>query len=264
MSIEEREGVLDQVSEKGILLSGTRLSYSKWFEGDRPTEDALGCQMRVIVDAGEKCTFLKRVLSIGGKSVGWKPPEPGKKGFFGGGGGRRFSPEELELKREEGIRIARSVAIDRAATMVREGITIDKVAPIALAIESYLLTGKLRSDAKAPSGQAPKETAPEELPTEGPQKVVSSASPESPRPSGPATGTDPSKPAKPKRLAAKVVSSLFNEALRGGLVEDWQDFLSYFESVLKVRVKNPYQVSAEEFGRVEAVVRSKLGRSTAA
>lgn len=264
MSIEEREGVLDQVSEKGILLSGTRLSYSKWFEGDRPTEDALGCQMRVIVDAGEKCTFLKRVLSIGGKSVGWKPPEPGKKGFFGGGGGRRFSPEELELKREEGIRIARSVAIDRAATMVREGITIDKVAPIALAIESYLLTGKLRSDAKAPSGQAPKETAPEELPTVGPQKVVSSASPESPRASGPATGTDPSKPAKPKRLAAKVVSSLFNEALRGGLVEDWQDFLSYFESVLKVRVKNPYQVSAEEFGRVEAVVRSKLGRSTAA
>jgi hypothetical protein len=264
VSIEEREGVLDQVSEKGILLSGSRLSYSKWFEGDRPTEDALGCQMRVIVDAGEKCTFLKRVLSIGGKSLGWKPPEPGKKGFFGGGGGRRFSPEELELKREEGIRIARSVAIDRATTMVREGIPIDKIAPIALAVESYLLTGKLRSDAKAPSAEARPEVAPERLPSPGPEKVVTTARPESPRIPGPATGTDPATPTKPKRLAAKVVSGLFNEALRGGLVEDWQDFLSYFESVLKVQVKNPYQLSASEFGRVEAVLRSKLGRNTAA
>src|SRR5258706_11694612 len=101
MSLEEREGTLDQVTEKGILLSGARLSYSKWFEGDRPTEDALGCKIRVVVDAGDKCTFLKKVIQIGDKATGWKPPENSNKGSWGGGG-RRFSPEELELKREEG------------------------------------------------------------------------------------------------------------------------------------------------------------------
>lgn len=264
MSIEEREGVLDQVTERGILLSGTRLSYSKWFEGERPTEDALGRGMRVLVDAGEKCTFLKKVLSVGGKTVGWKPPDPGKKGFFGGGGGRRFSPEEIELKREEGIRIARSVAIDRSTTLVREGITIDKIAPLALAIEGYLLTGKLRLDAKAPGELAPRESPPEKSPSERSSSNVPAADPEGPRPLG--SAKEPAQPEqpKPKKLAAKVVSGLFNEALRGGLVEDWSDFLAHIESVLKVRVKNPYQLSASEFSRVEAVLRPKLGRNTAA
>src|SRR5258706_5365036 len=114
MSLEEREGTLDQVTEKGIVLGGARLSYSKWFEGDRPTEDLLGRKIQVVVDAGEKCTFLKKIVQIGQKTEGWTPPEPGNRGSFGGGGGRRFSPEELQLKRDEGIRIARSVAVDRA------------------------------------------------------------------------------------------------------------------------------------------------------
>src|SRR6185295_15520103 len=133
VAIEKRDGILDQISEKGIVLSGARLSYSKWYEGDRPTDDLLGCKIRVVVDAGEKCTFLKQIVQVGEKSEGWTPPEPGKKGSFGGGGGRRFSPEELELKREEGVRIARSVAVDRAITMVRDGVSIEQIAPFAAA-----------------------------------------------------------------------------------------------------------------------------------
>jgi hypothetical protein len=261
VSIEEREGVLDQVSEKGIFLSGARLSYSKWFEGDRPTEEALGCKIRVVVDAGEKCTFLKKIVRIGEKANGWKPPEPRQMGSFGGGGGRRFSPEELELKREEGIRIARSVAIDRAITMAKEGIPIEKVASLALAIEEYVLKGKLPAVTTASQKEAPGKSAPETPPSASTANSVTAVHPESPRPPAPAKEAAPPVPAKPKKLAARVVSALFNEALRGGLVEDWQDYLAYIESVLKVQIKNPYQLNAAEFARVEAIIRSKLGQA---
>ncbi len=83
VSIEERQGIVDQVNDKGIVLSGARLSYSKWFEGERPTEDALGHQVTVIVDAGDKCTFLKKIVRLGEKANGWKPPEPRQMGSFG-------------------------------------------------------------------------------------------------------------------------------------------------------------------------------------
>jgi hypothetical protein len=62
-------------------------------------------------------------------------------------------------------------------------------------------------------------------------------------------------------LAARVVSGLFNEAMRGGLVEDWPDFLAYVEDVLKVRIKNPYQLGIQDFAKLEAVIRSKLGQA---
>lgn len=261
MSIEEREGVLDQVSEKGILLSGTRLSYSKWFEGDRPTEDALGCQMRVIVDAGEKCTFLKRVLSIGGKSLGWKPPDPAKKGFFGGGGGRRFSPEELELKREEGIRIARSVAIDRAITMAKEGISIEKVASLAQVIEEYVLKGTLPAVTTSSPKEALGKNVAEKPPSATPVKV---APREGPPPPPAKKDASSAAPTKPKRLENRAVNLLFNEAMRGGLVSDWNDYLVYIQNVLKVDLKSPYHLGVEDFTKVALVIQSKLGRSAAA
>ena len=160
MSLEEREGVLDQVTEKGILLSGARLSYSKWFEGDRPTEDALGQKITVVVDRTENWQYLKRVLTIGEKVTGWKPPEAAKSGSWGGGG-RRMSPEEVELKRAERIQIARSVSIDRAIDMAEKGISIEKIAPQARVIEEYLLSGKFPIGA-APSGNG--RTAPEAAP----------------------------------------------------------------------------------------------------
>jgi len=150
MSTEVREGVVDHLTENGVVLGGTRMGYSKWFEGERLTEAALGHTVKVLVDAGEKWTFLKKVLSIGEKVPGWTPPSRPDKGSWGGGGGfRRISPEELELKREEGIRIARSVSIDRAITMVEKGIAIEKVAPLARLVAEYLLTGKLPGPAAA-------------------------------------------------------------------------------------------------------------------
>jgi hypothetical protein len=264
MSLEEREGTLDLVSDRGILLSGDRLSYSKWFEGERPTQDSVGCKVRVLLDVGTKCSFLKRVLAIGEKSIGWKPPESEKKGFFGGGGGRRLSPEELELKREEGTRIARSVAIDRAITMVERGVSIEKLAPIAGAVEEYILRGTLPKEAAEPRAEALARSVPEQLPTASPPMTPPSAGPENPPPNAPANESTPSRPAKPKRLSARAVNALFNEALRGGLVDDWHDFMAKVEEILKVRVKSPYHIDLAQWSRVEAFVRTKLGTSSAA
>jgi hypothetical protein len=257
VTIERREGILDAVTEKGIVLSGARLSYSKWFEGEQPTEDLLGSKVQVVVDAGTKCTFLKRVVHVGEKAEGWKPPEPEKKGFFGGGGGRKFSPEELALKVEEGKRIARSVAIDRAISLFKEGIKIDEIASLATAVEEYLLTGSL------PRGGGPAKDAPETPAPLSPAPSVPSTPPESTRPPAPPKGAQP-RPAKPKRLASQAVNALFNQALRGGVVDDWADFLQIVEEVLKVKGGSPYQMDLPSFEKIESVIRTKLGQSSAA
>jgi hypothetical protein len=262
VSVEERRGTLDRVTEKGILISGARLSYSKWFEGDRPTEDLLGCQIRVIVDAGDKVSFLKKILGVDGKAPGWKPPENPEKGSPGGPG-RRLSPEELALKVDEGIRIARSVAIDRAIMMVDKGISIDQIGGLAPAIEAYILKGVLPEAAKAPEAKAHPKEGDGTLPSASPPKSVPKSDPESARPAASAKEAL-GKAAKPRRLPAKLVSGLFNEALRGGLVEDWPVFLELIEGVLKVEVKNPYQMNSVQYARVEAVVRQKLGQGSAA
>jgi hypothetical protein len=261
VSIEEREGILDHCSEKGIILSGARLSYSKWFEGEQPSDDMLGSRIRVIVDAGSKCTFLKRIVHVGQKSYNWKPPEAPKGGFSGGGGGRRFSPEEVDLKREEGVRIARSVAIDRAITMAKEGITIDKVGPLAQVIEEYVLKGMLPPVTTSSQKEAPGKSAPEKPPSANP---VKSAPDESP-PAAPAKKNgSPTASAKPKRLENRAVNLLFNEAKKGGLVSDWNAYLVVIQNVLKVDLKSPYHLGVEDFTKVATVLRSQLGRQAAA
>jgi hypothetical protein len=169
-----------------------------------------------------------------------------------------LSPEELALKKDEGIRIARSVAVDRAITMVKEGITIGEIASLAAAVEEYLLKGVL------PKGGGPVKTALESLPPQAPANAVPSTSPESPRPPASATEAAPKAGARPKRLASQTVNALFNEALRGGVVGDWTDFLQIVEDVLKVKGKSPYQLDIPSFEKVVSVIRAKLGQGSAA
>lgn len=264
MAIEKRDGILDQISEKGIVLSGARVSYSKWYEGDRPTDDLLGCKIRVVVDAGEKCTFLKQIVQVGEKSEGWTPPEPGKKGYAGGGGGRRFSPEELELKREEGVRIARSVAVDRAITMVRDGVSIEDIAPFAAAVEEYLLKGTLPKGPPSVRKEAPQGAASETPPAPGsagdppkPQRTVAAAS-------APKTDATSDQAPKTKKVSPLAVNALQKEAMRSGLVADWKDFHDLFRNVLRKEVKTPYSLTVDEFTKVESYVRRELGRQKVA
>ncbi len=248
MGIETRSGTLDSVTEQGIVLGGERLSYSKWFEGPRPEASALGRVLCVRVDAGEKFTFLKRVLTMGEPSPGWKPPEIPPKGSTGGGFGRfagRFSPEELTLKREEGLRIARSVAIDRALTMAEKGIPFEKVADLASAVEAWLLRGVSTPAGQPvpampvpPPGVHPAGPTPPSLQKAPP--LEKAPAPPAPRPAK-----------KAPRLEPRAVSSLFNEALRGKLVAGWPEFREVLSGLLGHEVKDPYRLSLDEYAQVK-------------
>jgi len=141
--------------------------------------------------------------------------------------------------------------------LVKEGVTLEEIAPFAKAVEQYLLNGEL------PMGSATAKIAPEKVPPAPPAPSVPSTPPESTRPPEPPKGAPP-RQVKPKRLASQAINTLFNEALRGGVVDDWADFLQIVEDVLKVKGRSPYQMDIPAFERVAAVVRTKLGQSFAA
>jgi hypothetical protein len=148
--------------------------------------------------------------------------------------------------------------------MADKGITIDKIAEAAYAVEAYLLKGELPRAAKAPEAEVPAKRDQAKPPSAGPAQVPVRANPESPRAPAPRGETSSPAPAKPQRLQARKVSALFNEAMRGGIAGDWKDFLVLIRSVLKVEVKDPYQLSTSDFERAESFVRAKLGKSAAA
>lgn len=267
MSLEEREGVVERLTERGLWLSGTHLVYSKWYDGDRLSEEDVGRSVSVVVDVSNGREYLKRVKALGEKSPDWKPPErPPNKGFFPGPG-RRMSPEELTLKRDEGVRIARSVAIDRAITLADRGITVEKIAPHARAVEEYLLTGRLPTEASASGNGTPKEVPPAEPHPRSPAPAPPPEDPPGPpAPSARKGATEPPTQAvsRSRRLPSLAVNDLFNEAKRAGLVADWKDYLSLIEGVLKAKAKSAYHLSREEFAKVESHVRARLAGSKVA
>lgn len=265
MSTQLREGILDGLTGNGVVLSGARLGYSKWFEGERLTEAALGHTLRVVVDAGEKMTFLKKVILVGEKVPGWSPPQRiEKSGPWGGGGFRRISPEELELKREEGVRIARSVSIDRAIQMAEKGIAIEKVAPLARVVEEYLLQGRLPGPAAA--ARSP-EVPPDPSRREGSTPVSDGVAPSAPPP-GEAAPEEPApvppKASRPKRPTSQEVNGLFNEARRANLVVDWKAYEALIRRIVGAEVKSPYSLTAEEFSRVVAYLQPRIAHAKVA
>jgi len=213
-------------------------------------------------------TFLKKVLSVGEKVPGWTPPSRPDKGSWGGGGGfRRISPEELELKREEGIRIARSVSIDRAITMVEKGIAIEKIAPLARLVAEYLLQGKLPGPAAA---ALPPEVSPDPTLRESSNPVPTSDVPtvsfappsEEAAPAEPAQV--PVKAVRPKKPTSQAVNGLFNEARRANLVADWKAYEALIRKVVGVEVKSPYHLTPDEFSKVVAFLQSRIAQAKVA
>ena len=112
MSLEEQEGVVDRLTEKGVVVGGTWFGFSMHLKGPRLTEAHLGHKVTVLFHTYMERPYIDVVKAIGEKVPGWKPPESPKNGSWGGQG-RRISPEEIALKREDGVRIARSVAVQR-------------------------------------------------------------------------------------------------------------------------------------------------------
>ena len=260
MNLEERQGTLERLTEKGVVLSGTWFGYSKYLKGEPLGETHLGCPVTVLVHEFNEKLYIDRVKSIGGKIPGWKAPEAPARGFFGGAG-RRMSPEELELKKAERVQIARSVAIDRAIQLVEKGLSIEKIAAQTHAIEEYLKTGVLPRVSQG--------TGVSTLPA-APNRPAEPEPPVSEVPHDPASlPPEPKKnvanrPGRPARLPSKAVNELFNQAKRAGLVEGWSDYEKLIRGVLKVEGKSPYTLTALEFSAVEAFLKPRIAQAKVA
>ena len=92
MSLEEQEGVVDRLTEKGVVLSGTWFGFSKHLKGPRLTEAHLGHKVTVSFHTYMERPYIDIVRAIGEKLPGRKPSENPKSGSWGGGG-RRLSPK---------------------------------------------------------------------------------------------------------------------------------------------------------------------------
>jgi len=262
LSLEEQEGVVDRLTEKGVVVGGTWFGFSKHLKGPRLTESHLGHKVTVLFHTYMERPYIDVVKAIGEKVPGWTPPAK-PKGASWMGQGRRFSPEELALKRDEGVRIARSVAVDRAIAITKEGIAVERIAPLAQVIEGYLLTGKFSEMESAREAEKPPVSAkPLSVPTPAPQpesdpKEQAQATPSAKEERSSATVS------RTRRPDPKVVNALFNEAKVAGLVSDWSTYLAVCRGVVKSQVKSPYGLSAPEFARVESVLRGRLAGGSA-
>jgi hypothetical protein len=262
MSLEEQEGVVDRLTEKGVVVGGTWFGFSKHLKGPGLTEAHLGHKVTVLFHRYEDRPYIDVVKAIGEKVPGWKPPESPKNSSWGGPG-RRMSPEELALKREDGVRIARSVAVDRAISLLKEGIAVEKIAPLAQVIEGYLLSGKFPEAGKTakqdPPSAMPKPTPPKEpAPSPSDSKGVATASREDSK------ARSPSAASRTKRPDPKAVNALFNEAKRAGLLSDWSAYIAFCRGVLKSQAKSPYSLTVLEFTQVESDLRARLARGKVA
>lgn len=263
MSLEEQEGVVDRLTEKGVVVGGTWFGFSKHLKGPSLTEAHLGHKVTILFHTYMERPYIDVVKAIGEKVPGWKPPENPKGGSWMGGG-RRLSPEELALKREEGVRIARSVAVDRAIAITRDGIAVEKIAPLAQMIEGYLLSGKFPHAGNAIEKEKPPvnskpQPAPAPVPASlnGPKEAPeASTSAKEVRP--PAAGP------RTRRPDPKLVNALFNEAKLAGLVSDWSSYLALCCVVLKSQVKSPYGLTIQEFAKVDSDLRGRLARGKVA
>jgi hypothetical protein len=251
MSLEMQEGVVDRLTEKGVVVGGTWFGFSKHLKGPCLTEAHLGHKVTVLFHTYMERPYIDVVKAIGEKVPGWKPPESPKNGSWGGQG-RRLSPEELTLKREEGVRIARSVAVDRAISLLKEGIAVEKIGPLAQVIEGYLLSGKFPEAGKAMEQDRPS-AAPKPLPAKEP----------APSPAG-AKARSSSAVSRTKRPDPKAVNALFNDAKRAGLLAEWSTYIALCRSLLRNDVESPYSLSAAQFAEVEADLRTRFSRGTAA
>jgi hypothetical protein len=257
MANEERQGTLERLTEKGVVLSGTWFGYSNYLKGDRLTEAHVGCPVTVLVHVYKDKLYINRVVSIGEKIPGWKPPEAPRKGFPGGGGGWRTSPEELELKVATEARIRRERALEFAMTLRERGLKIDEISPEALKLEAFFRVGNLPESAISPRRETPRLTSVPAAPSSAPEKAGDP-------PSEAGKKEDSSAPEKPARVPTRAVSSLYNQAMRARVVKDWKDYEALIRKALGRDMKDVYDQSAEDLANVQAAIQARLVQSRVA
>jgi hypothetical protein len=267
MANEGRQGTLERLTEKGVVLSGTWFGYSHYLKGDRLTEAHVGCPVTVLVHEYKEKFYIDKVTSIGEKIPGWKPPEAPKKGFQGGGGGWRTSPEELGLKVATESRLRRERALEFAMTLKERGLKIEEISPLALAFEAYFGKGVLPEAAPSPKRKAPAEkpipAAPSSVPKEAGAKPAASEQAGDP-PDKVAKKESSPAPRNPARVPPRAVSALYNQAMRARVVKDWKDYEALIRKTLGPDTKDVYDQNLQDLARVQAAIQARVGQSRVA
>ena len=110
----ELEGIVERLTPKGFVCAGQWVGYSKFYKGTRFTDEHIGCSVKLVVHEYQDRLYADQVTALGDKNPNFTPSAPpSSEARSSGGTFRRLDPEELELKKLEGPRIARSVALRR-------------------------------------------------------------------------------------------------------------------------------------------------------
>lgn len=126
MNVETIKGTVEEITKYGVIIDGTEYKYSKYFKGERFDDSHVGTEVTIHVDHHAKGEYI--VDPKDAKPA--KAPRPGP----------APAPRRSTLP-EEGVRIARSVAFDKAISIVHHGLDWSKVKAVAKQIESCILTG---------------------------------------------------------------------------------------------------------------------------
>ncbi len=113
---KELKGIVERLTEKGFVCSGSWVGYSKFFKGTRFSDEHIGQSVTLVVHEYQDRLYADQVTALGDKDPNFTPSAPQPEARSGGAGFRRLSPEEFELKKLEGPRIARSVGLQWATT----------------------------------------------------------------------------------------------------------------------------------------------------
>jgi hypothetical protein len=263
MSLESQEGIVDRLTEKGVVLSGTWFGFSKHLKGPRLTEAHLGHKVTVHFHKYDDRNYIDVVQAVGEKVPGWKPPERSNFGSRGGGGGWRTSPEELELKVATEARIRRERALEFAMTLRERGLSLGEISPEALKLEAFFGTGRMPETATSRKSEVlsptPVVAATSPVPAKAEKPPVSSGIAAVPAQKAECKEGSTAH-ARPSRVATRAVSALYNQAMKARVVKDWKDYEALIRKALGRDAKDAYDQSPEDLKRVQLAIEARLAQ----
>lgn len=250
MDKKELKGFVERLTEKGFICAGSWVGYSKFYKGTRFTDEHIGCPVTLVVHEYQDRLYADRVTALGDKDPNFTPSAPpSSEARTSSGSFRRLDPEELELKKLEGPRISRSVALQWATTYgVQKDLSFEGILALASAFARFVFTGEVSAHEASPGNETPKSPGSEVPPAEPTQ-----ASEKTPNDAG--TRTDSRWKGKDTKTK---VNDLFNVARAAGIVENWPKWTQGINLILGRELGSPYDLTPDEYAQVEAFVRDRL------
>ena len=252
---QELKGIVERLTEKGFVCSGTWVGYSKFYKGTRFTDEHIGCPVTLVVHEYQERLYADRVTALGDKDPNFTASAPEPEARSSSGVFRRLSPEELELKKLEGPRIARSVGLQWATTYgVQKDLSYVSILALASAFARFVFTGEFSVNEASPENETPKSPAskvPATEPTQASEETDGNVqAPNSSRWGGKDTKTK--------------VNALFNVARAAGIVGNWPKWTKGICQIIGRELGSPYDLTQEEYAEVEAFVQDRLKVARAA